>query len=277
MPNLYATLVDYKEYFVARGQTASMDVTDDGVILDLLEQASRYLDDKTGRQYYPTIETRVYDVPEGRTLSLDADLLAVISLANGNSSAIASDQYVLEPANITPYRELILRSLASSYWLPSTTSGTEQVIQVVGWFGNRTRYAQRAWKSVGTLGAAITDTTTLAFTMTTGHTIVPYQILKIDSEIYNVSGVATDTITPAQRGDNGSTAVTHSNGATVYKWMPEEGAYGAVLEIANTAYNRRFGKSTGESATITGAGVVLTPRDIPKMAEEFIRTKMRRT
>jgi hypothetical protein len=274
--NLYATLADYKAYSVARGQAASTDATDDIVIVDLLEQASRYLDEKTARQYYPTIETRVYDVPSSRELRLRADLLSVISLTNGDGTAIASDQYVLESANNTPYWKLKLRSYATDYWLPDTANGIEQAVELNGWFGYRERFAQRAWQSVGTLGAAITDTTTLAFTMATGHTVVPNQILKVDSEIYNVSVVATDTITPVVRGDNGSTAATHSNGATVYKWVSEENARGAVLEIAHSAYQRRTGKNTGESATITGAGIVLTPRDIPKMAEEFIRTHMRR-
>jgi hypothetical protein len=52
-------------------------------------------------------------------------------------------------------------------------------------------------------------------------------------------------------------------------------ARNAVLEIANNAYQRRFGKSTGESATVTAAGIVLSPRDIPAMAEAFIRNMRR--
>ena len=59
MTNKYATLTDYKAYTTSRGQTASTDTTDDGVISNLLTQASRYLDRETKRQYYPSIETRL--------------------------------------------------------------------------------------------------------------------------------------------------------------------------------------------------------------------------
>ena len=66
MTNKYATLTDYKAYASARGQTASTDTTDDGVITNLLTQASRYLDRETKRQYYPSVETRLYDIPIDR-------------------------------------------------------------------------------------------------------------------------------------------------------------------------------------------------------------------
>jgi hypothetical protein len=273
--NLAATLADFKAYSVARGQTASTDATDDAVIVDLLEVASRYLDDKTGRQFYPSIETRLYDIPEDSSLYLDADLLSLTTLTNGDAAAISSTDYVLLPSNETPRYCIRLKGDAGVQWEADSDNDTEQVISVLGWWGYRQKYSQRAWMSVGTLGAAITDTTTLAFTMTAGHSVVPGQILKIDSEIFNVNAVATNTVTPLARGDNGSTAATHLNGATVYRWVPQEEVHNAVLEIANSAYQRRFGKAVGESATVTAAGVVLSPRDIPAMAAECIKSFMR--
>ena len=273
--NLYATLSDFKAYSTARGQTASTDTTDDAVIVDLLERASRYMDDKTHRQFYPTVETRLFDLPSDSELLLDEDLLSVTTLTNGGATVITTADYILRPNNTTPYYMIKLKGDSSVDWEADADDDTEQVISVAGWWGYREKYSQRAWESVGTLGAAITDTTTLAFTMTAGHTVVVGQILKIDNEIYNVATVSTNTITPIKRGDNGSTAATHLNGATVYKWVPQEEVKGAVLEIANSAYQRRFGKTTGESATITAAGVVLTPRDIPAMAEECVRAFMR--
>src|SRR3990167_8242353 len=100
--NLYATLTDYKVFVTARGQTASTDAADDGVIVDLLEAASRYLDNQTRRQFYPTIETRLYDVPADRELWLDADLLSLTTLTNGDASVITSN-YSLLSNNNPPY------------------------------------------------------------------------------------------------------------------------------------------------------------------------------
>lgn len=270
MPNLYATLNEYKDYATARSQPPVTDVIDDAVIVDLLEQASRYLDEHTGRQFYPTVETRLYDIPVDQELLLDQDLLSVTTLTNGDATVLTTTDYILEPANSTPKFGIKLKDISAYAWETNSSDSAEQVISVAGVWGYRTKYAQRGWSTGGTLGAAITDTTTLAFTMTGGHTLSPGQIVKIDSELYNVSTVATNTITPIRRGDNGSTAATHLISSVVYVWEPEENARTACLEIANAAYNRRFGKVTGESVRMTPAGVVITSKDIPKMAEEFI-------
>ena len=275
MTNKYATLTDYKAYTTSRGQTASTDTTDDGVISNLLTQASRYLDRETKRQYYPSIETRLYDIPNDRDLLLDGDLLEVTTLTNGDLLEITNSNYLLK-GNRPPYWCVSLRDTSTVSWTTSAAGSAEQVISLAGVWGYHDLYSQRGWLAVGTLGAAITDTSTLAFTMSAGHSVVVGNILKIDTELYNISTVATNTITPVKRGDNGSTAATHLNGATVYAWQPIDEVKQNVLEIANSTYLRRFGKNTGESATVTAAGVVLSPRDIPAMAQSFISDMRRR-
>lgn len=69
-------------------------------------------------------------------------------------------------------------------------------------------------ESAGTLGGAISDTTGTSVTMTAGHSVEPGDTLKIDSEQFEVTAVATNTLT-VTRGINGTTAATHANGATV--------------------------------------------------------------
>jgi hypothetical protein len=54
-----------------------------------------------------------------------------------------------------------------------------------------------------------------------------------------------------------------------------EGAKESALELSNSLYNKRFGKSTGDSAVITAAGVILTPQDVPATVKMFIK-KMER-
>lgn len=269
--NIYATLAEYKAFVTARGQTFTTDTADDAVIVDLLESASRFLDEKTARQFYPSIQTRVYDLPVDGILYLDGDLLEVITLTNGDGSTIASNQYNLKSPNITPYWGITLKQLSAISWLASATNGSEQAISLKGWWGYRKDYAY-GWAQVGTLSAAVTDTTTLAFSATPGHTITAGMIVKIDSEIYNIDTVATNTITPIRRGDNGSTAATHLISTPIYKWQPMSSAKEAVLEIASQAYKRRFGQSGDSSTTFTAAGVIITSRDVPTMAQEFIKS-----
>ena len=270
--NIYATLAEYKAFVTARGQTFTTDATDDSVIADLLESASRFLDEKTTRQFYPSIQSRAYDLPVDGVLYLDGDLLEVITLTNGDGSAIASNQYNFKSPNRSPYWGIALKQLSTTSWEASSTNGSEQAITVNGWWGYHNNYSSRGWLQVGTLSAAVTDTTTLAFSATTGHAITAGMVLKIDSEVYNIDTAATNTITPVKRGDNGSTAATHLISAPIYKWQPMPSAKEAVLEITSQAYKRRFGQSGDSSTTFTAAGVIITSRDVPTMAQEFIKS-----
>lgn len=265
--NGYCTLAEYKAYVTARGQTETADASDDGVIQDLIVAASRHIDVQSRHKFYPTIETHLFDIPSGRDVYIDDDLLSVLTFSNGNGNTITD--YILKSKN-PPYWCISLRDIANITWETNSDGSSEQVISLLGYWGYHEQYIQRAWAQVGTLSTAITDTSTLAFSVTSGHSIAAGNIVRIDNEIYNVVTAATNTITPIKRADNGSTAATHLINTPVYAWQPMEGAKQATIEITNSAYQRRFGRNTGESATVTGAGVVLTPRDIPATAQAFI-------
>lgn len=45
----------------------------------------------------------------------------------------------------------------------------------------------------------------------------------------------------------------------------------ACMMIATSMYKRRFGESTSSVATVTAAGVVITPQDVPSHAARIIR------
>jgi hypothetical protein len=101
-------------------------------------------------------------------------------------------------------------------------------------------------------------------------------ICKIDNEIMNVSSVSSsDTVTPTVRGDNGSTAATHLINSIVYVWNPMADIKQACLEIAVAAYRRRKGQFMTGTAQVTGAGVVITPQDVPGQAREIINKYVR--
>ena len=73
--NGYATLAEFKALL---GIT-STNATDDSIIEDCIEAASRYIDGKTRRTFYARTETRYFSVPDGgeRQLDLDDDLLTI--------------------------------------------------------------------------------------------------------------------------------------------------------------------------------------------------------
>ncbi len=268
--NSLATLTDFKNWLSVRGLAGSVgtDAIDDAVIESLLMSASRYADGE--RTFYPRVETRYYNVPNGPELLLDDDLLDLTTLTNGEGTVIAPTDYLCEPYNSPPYYKVRLRDTATVNWLSSAAGSWLRVVQVLGWWGYRERFSQRAWLAGGTLGAAIADTTTLAFTMTAGHSLVAGQVIKIGSEIYNIGSISTNTITPIARGDNGSTAATHSNGLAVYIWQPMEDIKSAVLQIVGNMYSARSGQSSGGRITVTASGIVIRPEDVPPLAQKTL-------
>jgi len=274
--NSYVTLTDFKNYRVARQQSTSVtaDTTDDGVIEQLLEAASRFIDSKTGRWFYPRIETRSYTLPDylgefySKELYFDADVLEIVTFLNGDGASIAATQYNLLPKNEHPKFMMKMKATSSVVWALDSDGEWEYVLDLTAVFGYHNKYVN-AWKVGTTLSEAL-DTTETEFDVTSAALFASGQIIKIDSEINIVSTAPTGKINVVSRGDNGSTAATHDSGATVYIWQPMEDVRNAVCEIANTAYGRRFGRSASNTETITAAGIVLSPRDIPAMATEFI-------
>lgn len=271
--NSYATLAEFKAWKEIDG----VNIQRDSDLELILENASRYLDDMTGRTFYPRIETQSYSVPPGRSLKLDDDLLEVLSITNGDDTTLANTEYHTLPKNMSPKYMIDIKNTSIYSWQYDTDAGGEYVIDVNAVWGFHNRYSTGAWKSAGTLGAAISDTTGTSVTMTAGHTLKASKIYKVDNEIFIPSGVANNTITLYERGMNGSTAATHSNGATVYEWQVMREIKKFCLEKTRFDYARRFGESPAFGATITAAGVVMSPKDMSKAEEDLIKVFRKRS
>ena len=275
--NSFATLAEYKAYAVGRGQTASIGTADDGVIERLLRAASHHIESGTARHFVPYIETRYFDVPYGqidnRALQVDDDLLEVISLTNGDGTAIASTEYTLRQNNTrnrTPYNTIRLIDNSTSIWASDGAGDVHDVIAVNGVWGYHDRYTQ-AWLLATTANEAL-DASETGYDVTDGSVFAVGNLIRFDNELGYVSSISSNTLTLLKRGENYSTAASHLTAINVYIWQPMEEAREAVCEITRTAYGRRMGESNSNTATITAAGVVLSPRDIPDMAKNFIQT-----
>lgn len=269
--NAYAALSEYKAYVVARGQTSSTDATDDEVINNLLEQASRYIDDETGRAFYPFIQARVYSAPNSLELCVYEDLLEVITLTNGDSTVVPSTEYYLVEKNLSPAYAIKINDISIYKWTSDTQGSLENVISVNGIWGYHNRYLREGWK-VGTTTTEALDTSEVEFDVTASTLFSAGQIIRYGDELGIITSTASGKITVVSRGDNGSTAAAHDSGITVYIWQPIRTANLACLEIAMTAYHRRFGRSQSNSEIVTAAGVVLSPRDVPALAMSFINS-----
>lgn len=272
--NSYVTLAEYKAWATARGQTMATDATDDGVIEDILEAASRYIDKQAVRTFYPRVETRYYNVPcpSDRLLMLDDDLLAVTTLTNGDTTVLTTTDYYLAPLNAYPKFGVVLKESSDYVWETDSNSNSEGVISLLGFWGFHDEYSQQGWSAGGTLNeAGGLNATDLTFTMTAGHSILVGQIIKCENELMIVTTVATNDITVVKRGGNGSTAATHANGTAVTIWNPMTDVRQATLEIARNAYARRYGRNETGASIITEAGLELGPRDVSETAGRTIK------
>ena len=191
--NGYCTLANFKLYGI---ENAGADSDDDAFIEMMIEAASRYIDAQTGRTFYARTETRYYDVPSGRTLLFDDDLLTITALTNGDDNTIAATEYNFLPRNVTPYYGLRLTASTSTYFQQDSSGNVEDVISVAGTWG---------------------------FVASTPDDVEQ-----------------------------------------------------ACFEIVKSMYNRRAGQGTEGVATITGAGVVITPRSVPPFAQAVIQRYRKR-
>jgi hypothetical protein len=276
--NLYATLNNYKAYKTARNQTAglSTDTADDAVISQLLQAASRYVDMGTGKVFYPFIQERTFDTPDNRELCLDENLLEVLSITNGDGTTITAGEYYLVPANKYPISSIKIYDSSIYYWtMNPNNSAWEQAVTVNAIWGYHNDYAQNGWIVGGKLSEDL-DTSEVDFDVDSTDLFEAGQTIRYGNELSNILTKTVGQITVISRGENGSTAVTHTSGDTIYIWQPMPDLKNHVCEMVKSAYDRRFGESGSNTAIITGAGVVLTPRDVPAMAAEFIMTHRNR-
>jgi hypothetical protein len=270
--NGYATLADLLAFITPRGQTIPANVPEEAVLERLLTSVSRYFDSKTDHHFYPWVQTRWFDTPNNdsldlRNLRMDAALLEIITVTNGNGVVVPSSAYYVIPANEYPITDIHLRDIAPYQWYPDASGNTHSVIQVLAIWGERGEYDIRGWVQAGTLSAAMTDTTTASFS--TAATLTPSQIVRIDNELLIISATGTP-YTVRQRGENGSTAATHLNGAPIYVWQVEDDLVLATLETCNNIVSSRFGQSSAGRITFTQAGIVIRPDDISALGRDII-------
>lgn len=269
--NGYCTVTEYRAY----NSITSTNATEDAFVEKIIAAVSRYIDRDTRRVFYPRIETRYFDVPESRTLMLDDDLLELTTLTNGDDVAITNTDYIIESRNYYPKWGIKLKETTGIIWETDSNANSGQVIDVLGVWGHHKEYG-RAWITGSTLNEASNlNATDLTFTVTSGTNFAAGQVIKVDSEYMNITGVSTNDITVSKRGDNGSTAATHTNGSTVYIWDVEADIKYACLMIVDSMYKKRSGQNVSTVTTVTAGGLIITPQDIPSAAREILQSYRR--
>lgn len=121
-----------------QSQNDATDPSNDNIIEQMVEAASRWIDEITGKEYFGETETRNYVVGEhtdGLTLWLDKNILSVTTLTNGDGTVISSSDYSLLPLNADRYDKIKLHSNSGEVW-QYTDDPYEDAIQVAGSWGD---------------------------------------------------------------------------------------------------------------------------------------------
>jgi len=275
--NGYCSLPDFKLYLSGSGGSPDIDLFDDAVIEGMIETASRRFDALCSRMFYPHVKTLSYDVPGDSYLWFSDDLLELLTLTNGDDTAIASTEYVLLPQSEYPKYMLKLRDVSSILFVASASADAEQVIDVLGIWGYREDYANRGFVSLTTINeGAQLSASDLTITMTSAANCYAGQLIRIENELMIVASVSGNDVTVVARGENGSTAVVHNDGTAVRGYNHHDDIQQVTLEIARMLYRSRYGENVETTAITTPAGVIVTPRSLPVWANEIINRYKRR-
>jgi len=129
--SLYASVAEFKAY----ARITSTDASDDTVLSDILDGASRLIDAETRHTFYARTDTREYDVPDDGTLYLDDDLLTITTLTNGDAEVLTTSDYYLKPNNEYPKYAIAFKDASTKAWEEDSSGNSEQVISVAGTWG----------------------------------------------------------------------------------------------------------------------------------------------
>lgn len=243
--NLYASLSQLKAALAITG------AADDGLLTQCLRNASRLIDQATGRTYCPEMATRCVDGSGSDRLWLPWPLLEVSEVAlsgdlGATYTALATNDYWKSNGSswdATPYQLLVLNpngSYGSWYKGPRT-------VRIAGTWGWRPAYAG-AWEDTGDtvqdaagVSAVATQITVTSSSGVDTLGLTPRfavgNLIKVEAELCEVTATTATKLT-VTRGQNGSPAATHAKDTKIYRWRPFEVVEQAALTQAARAFKR---------------------------------------
>ena len=260
----YSSVAFLRDTLAGSSYTAAW-TQDESMLLTILERASRTVDAYVGDQTFgPTTETRLYDLGGSQAngalrydprpsrtnslslqsyayrtsvLPLDRWLISTTTVTSYADTARTSSDvlvegisqdYLLEPYNTTPKWRLKLNEDSTKAF-----GAGQQVFSILGTWG-----WQAVTSAASTLSAAITSTTALTIAVTAAGDHGAGVTLLVGTEQMYCTSIDGTTLT-VQRGVNGTTAATHSNGAAVSIWEYPSDVRMVTADIARIQYRDR--------------------------------------
>ena len=278
----YATADDLRDYLAGTSYSSGW-TSDAGSIRRILEAASRRIDDYCGGGTFgPLTETRYYDIgsgslrnsPQYQTVAITDDIKTSMS----TPGVVPLDAWMVSPTTVTSYgatdratSETLAEGYANDFFLMPYNSTPKTILKLnedttKGFdSGQQTLSILGSWGYTAdtvsvTTSDAIASTTATSASVTSASNLGPAQTILIDSEQLYITSISGNTLT-VERGVNGSTAATHSGGASLYRYDYPELIVQACLDLAKIVFrDRDLGAVTtigsGDAAITSAAGEI---------------------
>jgi len=239
MYGCYATIADIKGVL---GITAT---TDDTVIRKIAESASRSIDQYCNRTFIAHTGTKVFNgarelwIPD--LLSISASGLKTDDNDDGTyENTWATTDYIeygvgLEDT-LNTYPRIRLETHPNGDY-NSFASGVKKGVQIIGLWGYGDGISATPYVADTTITEDLTSGES-AIDVTAVTNLSPGQVILIDSEQYYIYSIATLTLT-VEPTVNGTTAATHSSGATIYIYQYPSDIRQACIDLSTALYQLR--------------------------------------
>ena len=282
----YGNIYDFKSYLGGTDHVTNW-TTDETPVLRVLEASSKRIDTYMGRSFGVRTETHSFDLGEGALrddalmpngdmverpdywttklqstgiLPLDDWLISATTVTSYEgtdrttsttlSEGIGND-FLLMPYNTNPKSKLKLQENTTKNLFAG-----QQTLTILGEWG-----WQNDTESISTIDA-IGSTSTTTVTVTSGSTTYIGDTILVDTEQMYVTNVDGNTLTVI-RAVNGTTAATHSGGATYYRYKYPADVVQTCLDVARTYWKSR---DVGQSSLIGTNEMQMTfPQNEEKM------------
>ncbi|MEA3484150.1 MAG: hypothetical protein U9R65_19615, partial [Pseudomonadota bacterium] len=228
-----------------------------------------------GGTFGPLTETRYYDIGSGSLRdSPQYQTVAVSDLATTMSTpgVIPLDGWIVSPTTVTAYggtdratSETLTEGHANDFFLMPYNSTPKTILKLnedttKGFdAGQQTLSILGSWGYTAdtvsvTTSDAISSTTATSASVTSATNLGPAQTILIDSEQLYVTAISGNTLT-VERGVNGTTAATHSGGASLYRYDYPELIVQACLDLSKIVFRDR---DLGAVTTIGSGAAAIT-------------------
>ena len=270
----YANVYDFRAYMGGTDHVTDW-TTDSAPILRVLEAASIRIDKYAGRSFGPRTATKSYDLGKG-ALRNDALQPTTSSISYpdywasklSGAGIVPLDDWLITATTVTAYSgtdrtssDTLSSGVGNDYLLEPYNRSPKTILKLEEDTTKSLKAGQQTLTILGTWGwqsdksatistiDAIGSTSATAVSVSSGSTTYVGDTIIIDNEQFYITAVSGNNLTTI-RGVNGTTAATHSGGASYTRWKYPSDVVQVSLGIARSYWRSR---DVGQAPTI-GSG-----------------------